>query len=60
MGVRITAWVLLLKAVLVILSGRQILRDLERFATRQHYLLTEALCRELRGTPYDSVIRYFR
>ena len=42
-GVRFPAWYLLLVAVLGILSGCQSLRDLERFATRHHSVLNEAL-----------------
>ena len=38
-GVRLPAWYLLLVAVLGILSGCQILRDLERFAIRHHIVL---------------------
>lgn len=42
-GVRFPAWYLLLVAVLGILSGCRSLRDLERFATRHHSVLNEAL-----------------
>jgi len=58
-GVRFPAWYLLLAAVLVILSGSQSLRDLERFAIRHHAVLTEALGIELRRPPSDSSFRYF-
>ena len=58
-GVRFPAWYLLLVAVLRILSGCQSLRDLERFAIRQHAVLTEALGLELRRPPSDSSFRYF-
>ena len=40
--VRISAWYLLLVAVLGILSRCQSLRDLERFAIRLHSVLTSA------------------
>ena len=52
-GVRIPAWYLLLVAVLGILSGCQSLRDLERFAIRNHSVLSEALGIELRRPPSD-------
>jgi hypothetical protein len=52
-GIRIPAWNLLLVAVLGILSHRQSLRDLDRFAERHHGVLTEALGIELRP-PSDS------
>jgi hypothetical protein len=58
-GVRFPAWYLLLVALLGILSGCQSLRDLERFAIRQHAVLTEALEIELRRPPSDSSFRYF-
>lgn len=58
-GVRFPAWYLLLVAVLGILSGGQSLRDLERFATRHHSVLNEALGLELRRPPSDSSFRYF-
>ena len=47
-GVRFPQWFLLLVAVLGILSGCQSLRDLERFATRHHAALNQALGLELR------------
>ena len=58
-GVRIPAWYLLLVAVLGIMSGCQSLRDLERFASRHHSVLCEALGIELRRPPSDSAFRYF-
>jgi len=58
-GGRFPAWYLLLVAVLGILSRCQSLRDLERFAIRQHAVLTEALGLELRRPPTDSSFRYF-
>ena len=58
-GVHLTAWYLLLVAVLGILSRCQSLRDLERFAIRHHGVLTEALGIELRRPPSDSAFRYF-
>ncbi|MFS6818300.1 transposase family protein [Synechococcus lacustris Tous-12m] len=58
-GVRFPAWYLLLVAILGILSGCQSLRDLERFANRNHSALTEALGLELRRPPSDSSFRYF-
>ena len=42
-GVRITAWYLLLVAVLGFLSKCESLRDLERFARRHHAVLTGSL-----------------
>ena len=41
-GVSIPAWYLLLVAVLGILSKRESLRDLERFARHRHAVLTES------------------
>jgi hypothetical protein len=58
-GVRYPAWYLLLVAVLGILRGCQSLRDLERFAIRHHWVLTEAHGLELRRPPSDSSFRYF-
>jgi hypothetical protein len=58
-GVRISAWNLLLVAVLGILSRCQILRDLSRFAIRNHGVLTEALGFELRRPLSDLAFRYF-
>ncbi len=58
-GVRIPSWYLMLVAVLGILSRCQSLRDLERFAIRQHGLLTKALGLELLRPPSDSAFRYF-
>lgn len=58
-GVRFPAWYLLVVAVLGILSGCQILRDLERFAILHHTVLTEAFGLELRRPPSDSSFRYF-
>ena len=58
-GVRIPAWYMLLVAVLGILSGCQSLRDLERFAIRQHSVLSAVLGIELRRPPSDSAIRDF-
>jgi hypothetical protein len=57
-GVRFPAWYLQLVAVLGILSGCQILRDLERFAIRHHSAWTEALGLELQQPPSDSSFRY--
>lgn len=42
-GVRITAWFLLLVAVLGILSGCESFRDLERFARRHDSVLCKQL-----------------
>jgi len=53
-GVRFLAWYLLLVAVLGILSLCQSLRDLERFATHHHSLVTVALCGEFHRLPFDS------
>ena len=53
-GIRISAWYLLLVAVLGDLSRCQSLRDLERFAKRHHGVLTEALGIELRRFASDS------
>jgi len=50
-GMQIPAWYLLLVAVLGILSRCQSLRDLERFAIRNHSVLTEALGLDLRRPP---------
>ena len=47
-GVRMSAWYPLLVAVLGILSRCQSLPDLERFAIRNHSVLTAALGLELR------------
>lgn len=58
-GVRFPAWYLLVVAVLGILSGCQILRDLEHFAIRHHTVLTEAFGLELRRPPSDSSFLYF-
>ena len=58
-GIRIPAWYLLLVAVLGILSKRESLRDLERFARRHHGVLAESLCVELKRPPSDSAFRYF-
>ena len=53
-GVRIPAWSLLPLAVLGILSGRENLRDLERFARRHSAVLGQELGIELRRPPSDS------
>jgi hypothetical protein len=45
--------------VLAILSRCQNLRDLERFAIRDHSVLSEALGLVLRRPPSDSAFRYF-
>jgi len=58
-GVRIPAWYVLLVAVLGIQSRCQNLKELERFAIRQHSVLTEALGLELRQPPSDSAFRNF-
>ena len=58
-GIRITAWYLLLLAVLGILSKCESLRDLERSARRHHAVLTETLGLELKRPPSDSAFRYF-
>ena len=58
-GVRIPAWYLVLVAMLGILSRCQSMRDLERFASRHHSALTEALGLDLRRPPSDSAFRYF-
>jgi hypothetical protein len=58
-GVRISAWYLLLVAILGILSRCQSLRDLERFAIRHHSVLSESLDLGLRRPPSDSAFRYF-
>ena len=57
-GVRFPQWFLLLVAVLGILDGCQSLRDLERFASRHHAALNQALGLELRRPPADSTFRY--
>jgi hypothetical protein len=57
-GVRFPAWYLLLVTILGILSRCESLRDLERFASRHHTVLTEALGLELRRPPADSTFRY--
>ena len=65
--IRITAWYLLLVAVLGILSRCKSLRDLERYsfgegfayAIRHHSVLTEALGIEFSRPPSDSAFRYF-
>ena len=58
-GVRITAWYIVLVALLGILSKCESLRDLERFARRHHAVLTQALGIELKRPPSDSAFRYF-
>ena len=58
-GVRISAWYLLLVAILGILSRCQSLRDLERFAMRHHSVLSESLDLGLLRPPSDSAFRYF-
>ncbi len=52
--VRIQALYFLLVAVLGILSHCQCLRDLKRFAIRNHSVLTEGLGLGLRRPPSDS------
>ncbi len=58
-GIRISAWFLLLVAILGILSSCQSLRDLELFAIRHHTVLPSALGIELTRSPSDSAFRYF-
>jgi hypothetical protein len=55
----ISAWYLLLVAVVGILSGCPSLRDLEHFAVRHHAVLTEALRIELKNSPSDASFPYF-
>jgi hypothetical protein len=56
-GLRILTWYLLLVAILDILSRCQSLRDLERFAIRQHVALTSALKIELTHPPQPNSMR---
>ena len=58
-GIRIPALYLLLVAVLGILSKRESLRDLERFARRHHGVLTETRGIGLKRPFSDSAFRYF-
>ena len=57
-GVSFPQWHLLLVAVLVIMSGCQSLRDLERFALRHHAALNQALGHELERPPTNFTFRY--
>jgi len=58
-GVSILSWDLLVVAVVAILSKCDSLRHLERFASRHHGVLTEALKIELMRSSSDHAFRYF-
>lgn len=57
-GIRISAWYLLLMAILWIRSKCESLRDPERLARRHHALLIETLGIELKHTTSDSPFSY--
>lgn len=58
-GIQLAAWSLLLVAVLASLSGGLSLRDLQRFASRHHRVLTEALGLDLKRPASDCSCRSF-